>query len=258
MNLPLPYIFLSLCLLAGSLACKNDYDHATDHPASHQHEYNSEHQHGDSPDETAPTQVAIGEGDEDDIYGSASRRNWQKPNFIIRRLGNLEGKTVADIGAGPYGYFTFRIVSKTKAEKVIAIDIDQRVTEYIDSMKMLLLSPELQQRVETRLVPPDDPQLAPGEADVVIMVNTYTYIADRVQYLRNLRNDIAEGGNIFIIDFKKRRLPLGPPAPDKLADYEVENDLIEAGYANVLVDDQSLIYQYLISATNPGPTQPTF
>ena len=46
-------------------------------------------------------------------YENKDRGIWQKPNMVISLLGDLEDKTVADIGAGT-GYFTFRIVPKAK------------------------------------------------------------------------------------------------------------------------------------------------
>ena len=51
---------------------------------------------------------------------------------VIASLGPLDGKTVADIGAGT-GYFAFPLAKK--AAKVIAIDIDQRFLDYIEQRK---------------------------------------------------------------------------------------------------------------------------
>src|SRR5256885_9385708 len=56
-------------------------------------------------------------------FEDPSRAQWQKPDEIIAGLDPLDGKTVADIGAGT-GYFAFPIAKK--AAKVIAIDIDKR------------------------------------------------------------------------------------------------------------------------------------
>jgi len=103
------------------------------------------------------------------------RNIWQKPEMVISMLGDLNGKTVADIGAGS-GYFAFRLTPK--AEKVIGIDIDPGFISFLDSMKVRL--PEsYRNRFESRLAKPDDPMLGPGEADAVIIVNTYAYIDNR-------------------------------------------------------------------------------
>ena len=47
---------------------------------------------------------------------------WHSPRLLIQQLGNLEDKIIANIGAGPYGYFSFELADEEK--KVIAIDID--------------------------------------------------------------------------------------------------------------------------------------
>ena len=54
--------------------------------------------------------------------GVQSRQVWQKPNLVIELLGDLQDKTIADIGAG-VGYFSFRLAEK--ANRVIAIEIDE-------------------------------------------------------------------------------------------------------------------------------------
>ncbi len=172
---------------------------------------------------------------------------WQKPNLVIEKLGELEGKVVADIGAGPYGYFTLRIAHQTLAKKVLALDIDSNAIKFIESAK-ILLAEDIRNRIETRLVLPHDPLLEPDEADVVLIVNTYTYFEDKVNYMKNLREGIAPGGKIVIIDFKKKHTPVGPPIINRVALGEVEQDLINAGYHKIDSDDKTLEYQYIIIA----------
>lgn len=172
---------------------------------------------------------------------------WQKPNIVIKKLGDLNGKVVADIGAGPYGYFTLRIAHQTPAKKILALDIDLEAIKFIEGAKVLLAE-NIRNRIETRLVLPDDPKLKLKEADVVLIVNTYTYIEDNVNYLKNLKRGIAKGGKIVIIDFKKRYTPVGPPIINRVALGEVEQDLVGAGYQRIDSDDKTLDYQYIVTA----------
>ena len=138
-------------------------------------------------DTSNDTRLDTKSDDEEHIEANIEIRGiWQKPNVVIKRLGDLEGKVVADIGAGPYGYFTLRIAHQTAAEKIIALDIDQNAIKFIEGAK-ILLAENIRNRIETRLVLPDDPKLEPAEADVVLIVNTYTYIEDNVNYLKNLK-----------------------------------------------------------------------
>ncbi|HLP94467.1 MAG TPA: class I SAM-dependent methyltransferase [Saprospiraceae bacterium] len=177
-------------------------------------------------------------------YESKDRGIWQKPELVISYLGDLKDKTVADIGAGT-GYFTFRLVPKAK--KVIGIDIDSRFINFLDSVRVRL--PDVyQSRFESRLAKIDDPLLKPGEADKVVIVNTYAYIDNRTQYLKTLHKGMAPEGQILIIDFKKNNLPVGPPDAYKVASAQVERELKDAGFVVLKVDKEVLDYQYIILA----------
>ena len=250
------YLFL-LFLITSS--CDNNFDNGTKHPIKQTHDYHDEeqgHTRGDATTDSSNNDLSeedrfsnIG-GTAPNLYGSADRRFWQKPDLIIRRLGNLEGKVLADVGAGPYGYFTFRIVSKTNVDKVLAIDVDQQPLSYIDSLKTLMLPIDLQRKVQTRLVGTNGPKLKEGEVDIVFMVNIYLYFDKGIEYLKQVRKGLKKGGKIFLVDFKKKRLPIGPTADEKVALYQIENDLEAAGFINIISDDRSLEYQYIVEATN--------
>lgn len=177
-------------------------------------------------------------------FESKDRGIWQKPDMVISLFGDLSDKTVADIGAGT-GYFTFRLVPKAK--KVIGIDIDKRFIDFMDSMKVRLPE-QYQSRFETRMAKAEDPMLKPGEADAVMIVNTYGYIENRIQYLKILHKGIAPGGRLLIIDFKKNNIPIGPPDMFKVALSQVEKELITAGFGVEKIDKEALDYQYIVIA----------
>jgi SAM-dependent methyltransferase len=181
-------------------------------------------------------------------FEDKDRGIWQKPELVISFLGDIKDKTVADIGAGT-GYFTFRLVPRAK--KVIGIDIDPRFINFLDSVKVRL--PEVyRDRFESRLAKFDDPLLKPEEADHVVIVNTYAYIENRVQYLKTLHKGIAPGGQLLIIDFKKNNLPIGPPDEFKVSLAQVEQELISAGFKISKIDKEVLDYQYIVLATKPA------
>ena len=183
-------------------------------------------------------------------YESKDRGIWQKPELVISMLGDLSDKTVADIGAGT-GYFTFRLVPK--AQKVIGIDIDQRFIRFLDSVNVRLPR-QYRERFESRLAKPDDPLLKPGEVDAVVVVNTYGYIQNRIQYLKTLSKGMSPGAKLLIIDFKKNNLPIGPPDEFKVALNQVEKELITAGFGIEKVDKDALDYQYIVLAVKPLKT----
>lgn len=230
-------VLLLTILLTGLSACTGD---ASNDPLLTQ----KQNPAIDSTSDNTRTKAGISED-----YTHTNRVIWQKPDMVIDLLGDLSDKTIADIGAGT-GFFSLRLTPK--AEKVIAIDIDPRFVDYLDSIRYLQLPDPLQNRLETRLGTPADPKLTPGEADIVLIVNTAVYIKDRVAYLANLKKGIGLGGKLLIIDFKKKRTPVGPPQSMKVPAFQIEEELYQAGYSQVTVNDTSLDYQYIIVAVNGG------
>ncbi|MDH3649046.1 MAG: class I SAM-dependent methyltransferase [Saprospiraceae bacterium] len=177
-------------------------------------------------------------------YEDENRHIWQKPDRVIELLGDISDKIVVDIGAGS-GYFAFRLIPVAK--KVVAVDIDPRFIRFMNEKKKLL-PPAQREKFEARLASPEDPMLATNEAQAVLMVNTYVYIEDRVDYFRKLKMALAPEAKVVIIEFKMKDIPQGPPREEKIALAEVERELKEAGYVISKIDDQTLEYQYIITA----------
>lgn len=172
---------------------------------------------------------------------------WQKPSIVVDLLGDLSDKTVADIGAGT-GYFTFRLA--LKAKKVIAIDIESKFLDIINTFKRNLPG-EVQDRIETRLAKSNDPLLENEETDLVVIINTIGYIANRKNYLRTLLKGLKPNGQLVIVDYKIKNLPIqdAPPQEDRVPLNIIEKDLAQAGYINIQSNDTSLDYQYIIFAS---------
>lgn len=177
------------------------------------------------------------------IGSDPDRGAWQNPDLVIEKLGNLNGKIVADIGSGT-GYFTFPI--SRMAQKVLAIDIEQRYLDYIEDRK-LELPIEQAEAIETRLTVEDEPNLHSGEVDAVLMVNVYYYLNEHASYMKIVNNALRENGILVLVDFKPGDLPVGPSGFKATAE-EAKSTLIDAGFSEVHIDSTSLQYQYVITA----------
>ncbi|NNE28121.1 MAG: methyltransferase domain-containing protein [Saprospiraceae bacterium] len=184
--------------------------------------------------------------DQEELY-TLYRDLWQNPLLVIQRLGDLEGKTLADIGAGPYGYFSMLIASRTKIGRVIAIDIDPEAIKFMDHAKDLLPD-TVQNRIETRLVTPDDARIQKEEVDIILIVNTAVFFEDRIDYFKSLLPGLSEDGKLVIIDFKMRNTPVGPSLDERIPLGQMESDLLKAGYQIRISDDRSLDFQYIVVA----------
>jgi len=207
-------------------------------------------QGGKEEDAVAPAEVVSdtsGEVMHGDHVHNVGRAIWQKPGLVIDKLGDLSQKTVADIGAGT-GYFSYRLAKKAK--KVIAIDIEQGMLDYIDSMsRYLVLGPN--HGLETRLATATDPNLDNHEVDVILIINTVAYVPQLSQYLQTLKKGLKPNGTLMIIDYKMKRLPINaPPKTERIYLDKLEEMLIDGGYEIAETDDTSLDYQYIIQAKN--------
>lgn len=173
------------------------------------------------------------------------RDSWQKPDLVISALGVTANKVIADIGAGT-GYFTFRLAFS--AEKVIAIEIDPQMIELIELFRVNL-PPPIKERIETRLVNSTDTGLKDGEADMAVIINTIAYIKNPVDYLKKLNQGIAYDGSIAIVDFKDRYLDIdAPPIEERIPQDSIVSYLEKSGFKDIDVNDQTLDYQYIITA----------
>ncbi len=175
------------------------------------------------------------------MFESSERDAWQKPDELIRALGIQRGMMISDIGAGT-GYFARRFaVAVGKDGTVFASDLEP----------MMVI--ELRDRADKdglpQLIPvlssADDPRLPDGFSDIIFICDTWHHIHDRVEYARRLKNDLAPGGRVVIVDFRKGDLPVGPPPEHRLAEEEVQKEFDQAGF-RLLASLDVLPYQYVL------------
>ena len=174
----------------------------------------------------------------------SDRENWQKPQMVISRLGDISDKVVADIGAGT-GYFSMPLARNAK--KVIAIDIEQQFLDYINR-QVSRTHDRKSLNIETRLTVASDPSLDSAEVDMVLIVNTYPFISNRVAYFKKVCRGLKPDGRLVVINFKNEPLPVGPPTEEKVGAEQVTLELDSAGFKTVNVDNESLDYQFTLTA----------
>lgn len=162
------------------------------------------------------------------VFDDPARDAWQRPVELVAALQLPPGATVADLGAGT-GYFNRHLARAVgPTGKVIAVDIEPSLVDHMGARALQEGTPQ----VEARLGRADDPGLAPGEVDVVLLVDTYHHIDDRISYFRRLREAVREGGRLVVVDFQLGQLPVGPPDAHKIPQDKVLAELVEAGWSD--------------------------
>jgi SAM-dependent methyltransferase len=202
------------------------------HPAGPEHEHHSTARH-DPPDKFAnPEQWAK-------VFDDPKRDAWQRPDDVIRELRLQPDDVVADLGAGT-GYFTVRIAKAVPKGKVYGIDLSQAMLDWIEKRA----ARDGVSNVGTILATPDDPKLPKG-IDVLLVVDTFHHITDRVAYFSRIRDRFDRGGRLVIVDYKMGRLPVGPPDGHKIPRHAIERELTRAGYTLCRSWDE-LPYQHVL------------
>ena len=159
-------------------------------------------------------------------FDDPARDAWQKPDEILDALHLKRTSIVADIGAGT-GYFSVKIAKRVVEGKVFATDVETDMVRY--------LGERAQRNHLTNLVPvqagADTPNL-PEPVDVVLIVDTYHHIGNRLEYFSKLKSSLRPEGRIVIVDFKADS-PNGPPPEFRLSPETVTQELNSAGYSFV-------------------------
>ena len=157
-------------------------------------------------------------------FDDPARDTWQMPERVIAALAIAQGESVADIGAGT-GYFTVRLAAETPARTVFAVDVEPAMVDYV---RQRAAEAGLEQVVGV-VADPSSPNL-PQPVDVVLIVNTFHHIPDRVAYFTALRDSLAPGGRLAIVDLRKGAPGGGPPDEFRFTPDEMDVELGRAGY----------------------------
>jgi ubiquinone/menaquinone biosynthesis C-methylase UbiE len=175
------------------------------------------------------------------IFDDPKRDEWQKPQEVVLALGLKPGQVVADLGAGT-GYFEKRLSKAVSpGGMVLAIDTEPEMVRHLGERALQ----EGTANVVPVLALPQEAFVPPGRADCVLVVDTYHHIDDRVRYFHRMKEVLAPGGRIVIIDFHKRPLPVGPPPEHKLPREFVVDEMKQAGFG--LADEKTFLpYHYFL------------
>lgn len=168
------------------------------------------------------------------------RDAYQKPHEVIEALRLRSGEVVADIGAGS-GYFSLRLAHHVgPTGHVYAVDISpdmiRRMNERIHEAGLVNIS--------TILASPTNP-LLPRPVDRFLFVNVWHHIEDQAGYVALMKKALKPGGQIVMIDFHKRDVPVGPPAAMKIAREDLVKQMQGHGF-RIREEHTFLPYQYFL------------
>ncbi len=155
-----------------------------------------------------------------------------EPDRVIAALMLPEDAIVADLGSGP-GVFTVPLAKVLTRGVVYAVDVEP---QQLDALRQRLIEEDLHNVVPV-LASFSTPHLPPARLNLVLLVDTYHHIEDRIAYFRRLRAVLRPGGRIAIIEYKVGEQAAGPPVEARLAEGLRQEELQTAGFSLLRVFD---------------------
>jgi ubiquinone/menaquinone biosynthesis C-methylase UbiE len=231
MRVPKPIVVAAACAI---VACGARRDETTPHHAEHAHRAPHHHRFDDAEGWSK-------------VFDDPARDAWQKPDRVIALLRLQPGMRVADVGAGT-GYFEPHLSRAVGAAgEVLAVDVEPGMVEHISKRA----TREGLANVKTQLGAADDPKLAAGAFDRVLVVDTWHHVEDRVGFAKKIARGLRAGGALFVVDFTKES-PHGPPAAARIPPEELKGELESAGFGNVKIHASAatgLPHQYVVEGS---------
>jgi ubiquinone/menaquinone biosynthesis C-methylase UbiE len=169
------------------------------------------------------------------------RDAYQKPHEVLSALRLKPGETIADIGAGS-GYFTFRLSHFVGEKgKIYAVDVSPDMILYINRrVRDLKVN-----NVISILADPDDPLLPDRSVNRFFFSESWHHIENQTKYLSLMKRMLKPGGEIVMIDFHKKEIPVGPPLEMRIAREDLIKLMEQNGF-RLAKEHTFLPYQYFL------------
>lgn len=219
-------------IASASFACLSMFVFAASSAASGETENMSQHNH------TGYSEPNYKDAEEHaKRFDDPSRDEWQKPEQVLNFIELKPNDKFADLGAGT-GYFSTRAAKRVKSGIVYAIDSQPEMLEYIQKRAAAAgLS-----NIKTHKTEHNHGEL-PETVDVILIVNTYHHILNRVSYFNNLKRWLNPDGKLVVVEGKPGT-PMEPPLEIRVTKEMIGDELTKAGYAQS-AETSFLPYQYL-------------
>ncbi|MFM2248096.1 MAG: hypothetical protein RL071_4171 [Pseudomonadota bacterium] len=166
-------------------------------------------------------------------FDAPDRDSWQRPAEVLATLGLQPGMVAADLGAGT-GYFLPHLAAAVGTSgRVLALDVEPNLVAHMQARaKAAGLG-----QVEARLIPFDDPGLAPASVDRIVTINTWHHIGGREAYAAKLKAALKPGGALVVVDYTLESED-GPPKEHRLSPAQIIAELKAGGFDAAVVPEE--------------------
>ena len=169
------------------------------------------------------------------------REGEEKPSLVMDHLELPKDGVVADIGAGS-GYFSFLIAPLVPEGKVIAVDIQQEMLDFVEGKKKL----KKVSNVETHLGTIEDTKLPENTVDLAILVDAYHEFSHPREMAMSILKGLKPGGRLVLLEYRGED-PSVPIKPlHKMTVKQVRREMEAIGFEFSEVRDFLPIQHFLV------------
>lgn len=146
------------------------------------------------------------------------------PKNSLIKAGFKENMVLCDIGAGT-GVFTFP-ATEISNKDIYALEIS-------DSMLALLAKRMAERNTKNLIIKKVDSTILPldnNSCDMALMVTVFHEVENKELMIDEIKRILKQKGKLMIIEFHKRKTPMGPPVDHRISEEFVE----ETGNSNGL------------------------
>ena len=174
------------------------------------------------------------------------REREEAPSRAIAAIELKPTDVIADIGAGS-GYYAFRLAQKVPQGKVIGVDIQQEMLDFLAKR-----SAELNiTNVQGHLGAIDDIKLPENSLDAALMVDAYHEFSHPAEMLRSLHKALKPDGRIILLEFRAED-PLVPIKPlHKMTEEQARKEFAASGFTLVSNKRQLPWQHFMVFAKSP-------
>ncbi len=136
-----------------------------------------------------------------------NREDEEAPSIAIAALELAPHAVIADIGAGS-GYYSFRIAPKVPLGKVMAVDIQPEMLDFLRKRSVELGITNVVPHLGTV----SDVDLPEKILDAALMVDAYHEFSEPAEMLVSLFTALKPGGKIFLLEYRAedKNVPIKP------------------------------------------------
>ncbi len=173
------------------------------------------------------------------------REKEEAPTKAINALELKDDAVIADIGAGS-GYYTFRISPKVPKGKVMAVDIQPEMLDFLKKR-----SAELGvTNVVPHLGKEDSVDVPPASLDAALMVDAYHEFSFPAEMLASLHSALKPGGRIYLLEFRAEDPKVPIKRLHKMTEAQARLELEGAGF-RFITNKSELPWQHFLIFERP-------